>query len=311
MTRSLRTSGCALLFLFVPGLLNAQALPPDAILPFNDAALSPGFITPMAVDELPQGPAAIAATRHAVFLADNVNSQVLVLDRNGSAITAIPVDAPIADLRVGSEGTLTLLTADHRRIHALNPDGTPLAEFPLPSGSVRGLARAPDGKVWTVDVFGQGALAGASPTGVHAAPLGVSPRWHGTGVLRTDRTGDVLLWDWDDPAELKGRGPARVVHVKTTRRLGLVRPILVDRRGNLYILLETLSEHVPLEVTLEIRRVSPSGRSSRVAWDVHPHAPCSNSVAIDENGTVFRHESRPEGLYFWRVDSNEWTEVGR
>jgi hypothetical protein len=85
----------------------------------------------------------------------------------------------------------------------------------------------------------------------------------------------------------------------------------MDRHGALYILLETLSEHAPLEVTLEIRRIQPNGRASRVAWDVHPHAPSSASVAIDDEGTVYRYESRPEGMLFWRVDAQEWMEVQR
>jgi len=294
----------------MPLLGAAQTLPPDAILPFNESGWSPGFV-PGGAENLPEGPAAIAATRHAVFIADNVRDQLLILDRTGAPIGALPLSIPVADLQVDPSGRITLLSADHAHLLNLASDGSVLTDLSLPPSTVRGLATTPEGDVWTVHVSGQGSPAGTLPTGEHAAPLGRHGSLHGAGVLRDPRAGDVLLWNWNQPATLKGQGPTRVLSVETTRRLGLIRPIHMDRHGAVYILLETLSEHAPLEVTLEIRRIQPNGRASRVAWDVHPHAPSSASVAIDEEGTVYRYESRPEGMFFWRVDAHEWMEVQR
>ncbi|GMV40771.1 MAG: hypothetical protein AMXMBFR64_24870 [Myxococcales bacterium] len=279
---------CAALLL--GGAAGARPLgEPWALVPWGDAGLSPGGGERQAV-----GPTALAASDGAVWIADAANERLLRVGQGGVE-ASIPLGFAPEDVRVA--GTPFALAADLETVAFARPSGVQRVRAGLTE--VRGLAVAPDGAAWVVDAQGHGApILAPAADGSRAEPLGAR---HGVGRVDGPRQGRALLWEWNDPADLK-RAPVVELPIRTDLPLGLVRPLRAHADGTVTVLLELLASTSPVAVTAEVRRMDAAGRVlDAVSFQVSGVAPANRYVDVEADGTLWIMQAREDGLALWRL----------
>lgn len=282
---------------------------PVAVLGWGDGPLAPG-LDEGGAERQPRGPSLLSATEAGAFISDDVHRRVLVLAPSGEVVRAVPTSFPLADVRAAAGGGLAMLGVDLDTVELFSPTGELVRRVPVPEQAhrVRGLGVGPSSSLWVTQLDGTSIPLGdaAAPAKV-ATPLGPTARTHAVGRRTGERSAEVLVWAWGSPAELKGRGPSLVIPITTDRRLGVVRPLSGSADGATFVLVETLSDGVPLEVRAEVRRFDGEGRlTGAVALDPAGVAPMLRGVDVAPDGTLYAMQPKPEGLAVWRVRPAEW-----
>lgn len=284
--------------------LAAELPAPLAVLPWGDGPGEPGLL-PGGGERPPVGPVAVAADDAHIVVSDPAHRQLLLLDLAGNVVDTWRTDFAAVDLALLPDGRVLALDALGDRAHVCDGLG-PWRPLALPAGAAAALVAAgPGGTPWVIDALGRGhALEGAAVSD-RATPLGPDAPWHATGRRAGPASGELLLWRWPDPAEVRPPGPALTLPVRATDRLlGSVRPVRVDASGALHAAVETLAPGPQVSVRLTLHRFAlPSGAPvSTLAWDVADVAPINRPFAVTPSGVTIVIAARPEGLTVWRVE---------
>jgi len=300
-----------LLLLIVASLASpaTAALPaPWVVLPWGDGPGEPGLIP--GGDERPAvGPVAIAAARDRVVISDAAHRRILVLDTEGRVAEVVATPFVAVDLAILPGGGLVALDAAGERAYIRDGAGPWRAPAP-PTRRLSEVAVGPDGAPWVVDSLGRARPVAdptvGAPTIARAAPLGPSAAYHATGRRADARAGEVLLWAWDEPAEVRPPGPALTLAVAAggDLLLGAIHPLRLDARGTLHVLVERLADAPRVEVHAQVRRYDLTRGADElepVSWLVADVAPVNRYAAVDEDGALYIMAARPEGLTVWRL----------
>ena len=253
------------------------------------------------------GPSSICVSDGIVWVADPVHQRMVSYNPKGTIEKAVALPFPPVRLWCGANNHVWAVDgAWERGVEWKNEVLS--APYPLPHRA-SDLRTGPGRIPWVVLSDGHGTPIVGKAGLKRAIPLGEAQDGHSIGRKTGANTGEVLIWNWDEPAEVKGQGPARVLAFQTKGKLGSIRPLASDRDGNVYVHLEILSDAIPVAVSNQIVRISRDGQRSRFQWRADGEFAPFEGVVVQRNGPMLHYSIRGNALRIVSVPSSQWAEV--
>ncbi len=273
---------------------------------FQGDGLRPGYEAARP-DQLSWGPSSLVVTKNGFLLADPVHSRVLEYTHKGEAVGSIACPFPPAQVWVSASGSAWVVDGPRERAAAVS--GHNAGQIVRLPEKTNQLFTGPGDKPWvllssgfSVPLVGKSGLARATPLG---------NEHHGVGRRVARNQGEVLIWAWSNPAEVKGKGPLRVLGFETDTTLGSIRPLHMGADGTLFVHIEKLAPGPVVQVTHEITRVQRDGTRAHISWPASQINPHLESFVISPEGTLHRSTTRPDGLQVFTYKPSDWEEVAR
>ena len=276
--------------------------------PFGNSTESLGFAG--AIEEtLSNGPAAICVSKRGIWIADSVNQRVSLWGTKSKVKESREVPFAPAALWCNSEGHIWVMNGS-RETAFFHNGVEPGSTYPLPEKSAS-FATGPSGDPWVVLSDGHGVPLLGKAGIKRSIPLGKDHAFHAIGRKSGTNTGEVLVWPWSSPAEVKRTGSMRTIKFEVEGLLGSITPLGMDNEGHLYVHVESLAKTAPVRVQHQVFRVSREGKRSHVEWTpsaIHPHL---DGLHLTAAGQLFRFSSLAKQLMIQGFASKEWQEGGR
>ena len=258
-------------------------------------------------ESLAWGPSDICISKKGIWVADSVNSRVTLWGNKANLKESRTTPFPPAGLWCNAEGHTWVMNGSKEQ--AFFTDGkAPGTSYPLPDKTAH-FTTGPSGAPWVILQDGHSVPLVGKAGIRRAIPMGKDRAFHAIGRKVNGTTGEILVWAWNAPAEVKGAGPVRTVKVEVDGLLGSITPIGMDAEGRLFIHVESLGKGIPVRVRHQILRVTRKGERTQIQWEpsaLHPHL---DGRYLSTNHDLFRFSSLADGLVIQSFGPRDWQEV--